>query len=138
MQVQAPLLSAQRISLIRLSARILLKNFQLYWIGWVLNISVNVKEGAGKNMDNALIIALDFANGDAVGKFLLPFSDHRLFVKVGMELYYQEGPSIIQLLKEAGHQIFLDLKLHDIPNTVRSAMKGLARFEVDLVNVHAA
>ncbi|WP_066365118.1 orotidine-5'-phosphate decarboxylase [Neobacillus fumarioli] len=89
-------------------------------------------------MDNALIIALDFANGDEVGKFLLPFSDHRLFVKVGMELYYQEGPSIIQLLKEAGHQIFLDLKLHDIPNTVRSAMKGLARFEVDLVNVHAA
>ena len=55
-----------------------------------------------------------------------------------MELFYQEGPSIIHLLKESGHQIFLDLKLHDIPNTVKSAMKGLARLECDIVNVHAA
>jgi orotidine-5'-phosphate decarboxylase len=89
-------------------------------------------------MDNSLIIALDFANSSEVERFLTPFEDRKLFVKVGMELYYQEGPSIVQLLKEKGHQIFLDLKLHDIPNTVKSAMKGLARLECDLVNVHAA
>ena len=62
----------------------------------------------------------------------------RLFVKVGMELYMQEGPDIVRKVKEQGHDIFLDLKLHDIPNTVKSAMKGLARLGVDLVNVHAA
>lgn len=89
-------------------------------------------------MDNSLIIALDFANRNEVERFLSPFEDRKLFVKVGMELYYQEGPSIIHMLKEKGHQIFLDLKLHDIPNTVKSAMKGLARLECDLVNVHAA
>jgi len=89
-------------------------------------------------MDNSLIIALDFANGNEVERFLKPFSGKQLFVKVGMELFYQEGPSIIHMLKESGHQIFLDLKLHDIPNTVKSAMKGLARLECDLVNVHAA
>lgn len=89
-------------------------------------------------MENSLIIALDFANRNEVERFLSPFEDRKLFVKVGMELYYQEGPSIIHMLKEKGHQIFLDLKLHDIPNTVKSAMKGLARLECDLVNVHAA
>jgi orotidine-5'-phosphate decarboxylase len=89
-------------------------------------------------MDNSLILALDFANENEVKRFLKPFADKQLFVKVGMELFYQEGPSIIHLLKESGHQIFLDLKLHDIPNTVKSAMKGLARLECDLVNVHAA
>lgn len=89
-------------------------------------------------MNNSLIIALDFANKDEVSQFLKPFKDEPLFVKVGMELYYQEGPAIIQLLKESGHEIFLDLKLHDIPNTVYKAMKGLARLGVDLVNVHAA
>lgn len=89
-------------------------------------------------MDNSLIIALDFANGNEVEQFLVPFADKQLFVKVGMELFYQEGPAIIHRLKEAGHHIFLDLKLHDIPNTVKSAMKGLARLECDLVNVHAA
>ena len=61
-----------------------------------------------------------------------------MFVKVGMELFYQEGPAIISYLKEQGHEIFLDLKLHDIPNTVKRAMKGLAGLGVDLVNVHAA
>ena len=89
-------------------------------------------------MDKSLIIALDFANKSEIESFLTPFEDRKLFVKVGMELFYQEGPAIVQQLKEKGHQIFLDLKLHDIPNTVKSAMKGLARLECDLVNVHAA
>ncbi|WP_312469240.1 orotidine-5'-phosphate decarboxylase [Neobacillus sp.] len=89
-------------------------------------------------MDNSLIIALDFANKSEIDRFLTPFEDRKLFVKVGMELFYQEGPSIVHLLKEKGHHIFLDLKLHDIPNTVKSAMRGLARLECDLVNVHAA
>jgi orotidine-5'-phosphate decarboxylase len=89
-------------------------------------------------MDNSIIIALDFANGHEVVDFLKPFSGRQLFVKVGMELYYQEGPQIIHMLKESGHRIFLDLKLHDIPNTVKSAMKGLAKLNCDLVNVHAA
>lgn len=83
------------------------------------------------------IIALDFSNEQEVFSFLDLFTE-QLFVKVGMELYYQEGPSIVQKIKERGHSIFLDLKLHDIPNTVKNAMKGLAKLEVDLVNVHAA
>jgi orotidine-5'-phosphate decarboxylase len=89
-------------------------------------------------MDNSLIIALDFANGREVNRFLQPFEGRELFVKVGMELFYQEGPAIVHQLKDKGHHIFLDLKLHDIPNTVKSAMKGLAQMECDLVNVHAA
>ncbi|WP_141431249.1 orotidine-5'-phosphate decarboxylase [Bacillus sp. 03113] len=89
-------------------------------------------------MKNSLIIALDFANRNEVFQFLDHFHDEKLFLKVGMELFYQEGPSIIHELKEKDHNIFLDLKLHDIPNTVKSAMKGLARLGVDLVNVHAA
>lgn len=89
-------------------------------------------------MDKSLIIALDFAGKQEVNQFLNHFDDEKLFVKVGMELFYQEGPSIIYDLKEKGHDIFLDLKLHDIPNTVKGAMKGLARLGCDLVNVHAA
>jgi orotidine-5'-phosphate decarboxylase len=89
-------------------------------------------------MDKELIVALDFANAEEVVQFLKPFENQKLFLKVGMELFYQEGPSIVHSLKEAGHQIFLDLKLHDIPNTVKSAMRGLAGLGVDLVNVHAA
>nr|WP_263328060.1 orotidine-5'-phosphate decarboxylase [Neobacillus sp. Marseille-Q6967] len=89
-------------------------------------------------MENSLIIALDFANGNEVDKFLVPFEGRKLFVKVGMELFYQEGPAIVTKLKESGHQIFLDLKLHDIPNTVKSAMTRLAGLQCDLVNVHAA
>jgi orotidine-5'-phosphate decarboxylase len=89
-------------------------------------------------MENELIIALDFADGQEVAEFLKPFGNQKLFLKVGMELFYKEGPSIIHTLKESGHQIFLDLKLHDIPNTVKSAMKNLAGLECDLVNVHAA
>lgn len=99
---------------------------------------MNAGEGAGKSMENSLIIALDFTNRKEVEQFLQPFNQKELFVKVGMELFYQEGPDIVHFLKESGHRIFLDLKLHDIPNTVLSAMKGLARLECDLVNVHAA
>lgn len=89
-------------------------------------------------MDQSIIIALDFASGHEVANFLKPFGNQKLFLKVGMELFYKEGPSIIHTLKESDHQIFLDLKLHDIPNTVKSAMKSLASLECDLVNVHAA
>ena len=88
-------------------------------------------------MNNKPIIALDFPGEKEVFQFLNQF-DEQLFVKVGMELYLQEGPDIVRKIKEQGHAIFLDLKLHDIPNTVKSAMKGLARLGVDLVNVHAA
>lgn len=89
-------------------------------------------------MNNSFIIALDFPNVAEVEKFLQPFGGEKLFVKVGMELFYQNGPAIVTLLKEKGHDVFLDLKLHDIPNTVKMAMKGLAGLGADLVNVHAA
>lgn len=88
-------------------------------------------------MNNKPIIALDFPGEKEVFNFLQQFNEP-LFVKIGMELYLQEGPSIIEKVKAEGHDIFLDLKLHDIPNTVKSAMKGLAKLGVDLVNVHAA
>lgn len=88
---------------------------------------------------NKPIIALDFASRDEVETFLKQFpSDESLFVKVGMELFYQEGPSIISWLKEMGHDIFLDLKCHDIPNTVEHAMYGLGKLGVTMTNVHAA
>lgn len=89
-------------------------------------------------MNKSLIIALDFPNCEQTLSFLEGFKDEKLFVKVGMELFYQEGPSIVQKIKALGHSIFLDLKLHDIPNTVKQAMKGLAALEIDLINVHAA
>ena len=73
-----------------------------------------------------------------VKEFLEKFNDEKLYVKVGMELFYGEGIEIIKMIKEMGHNIFLDLKLHDIPNTVKSAMKQLAKLEVDMVNVHAS
>lgn len=88
-------------------------------------------------MKQPVIIALDFPNQAGVEDFLSSFNQE-LYVKVGMELFYKEGPGIISYLKEKGHHIFLDLKLHDIPNTVKSAMKNLASLNVDLVNVHAA
>ncbi|AKS37985.1 orotidine 5'-phosphate decarboxylase [Anoxybacillus gonensis] len=89
-------------------------------------------------MDKPFIVALDFASKEEVRTFLQPFSHTSLFLKVGMELYFQEGPAIIDELKQKGHHIFLDLKLHDIPHTVKKAMKGLAKLGVDLVNVHAS
>ncbi|MCH1623844.1 orotidine-5'-phosphate decarboxylase [Fredinandcohnia quinoae] len=89
-------------------------------------------------MKKELIVALDFPNLLDTKKFLEQFGDEPIFVKVGMELFYQEGPAVISYLKEQGHSIFLDLKLHDIPNTVKSAMRRLASLGVDIVNVHAA
>ena len=86
---------------------------------------------------NKPIIALDFASKQQVEEFLAQFSEP-LFVKVGMELYFQEGPELVRSIKSQGHEVFLDLKLHDIPNTVESAMRGLAKLGVDMVNVHAA
>lgn len=88
--------------------------------------------------NNLPIIALDFASAEETLAFLAPFQQEPLFVKVGMELFYQEGPSIVKQLKERNCELFLDLKLHDIPTTVNKAMKRLASLGVDLVNVHAA
>ncbi|TWG63820.1 orotidine-5'-phosphate decarboxylase [Bacillus subtilis] len=88
--------------------------------------------------NNLPIIALDFASAEETLAFLAPFQQEPLFVKVGMELFYQEGPSIVKRLKERNCELFLDLKLHDIPTTVNKAMKRLASLGVDLVNVHAA
>ena len=88
--------------------------------------------------DSRICIALDFQNKAEVKEFLEKFNDEKLYVKVGMELFYGEGIEIIKMIKEMGHNIFLYLKLHDIPNTVKSAMKQLAKLEVDMVNVHAS
>ncbi|MGM9971147.1 MAG: orotidine-5'-phosphate decarboxylase [Anaeroplasmataceae bacterium] len=85
-----------------------------------------------------VIIALDFENKEKTLNFLKNFKDESLYVKIGMELFYAEGPSIISEIKKLGHKIFLDLKLHDIPNTVMKAMKNLAKLGVDIVNCHAA
>lgn len=88
-------------------------------------------------MKDLPIIALDFESAEKVNTFLDKF-DEPLFVKIGMELFYQAGPEFIKSIKSRGHDIFLDLKLHDIPNTVEKAMEGLGKLDVDLVNVHAA
>lgn len=88
-------------------------------------------------MKNTPIIALDFATMKEVEQFLSLF-DEPLFVKVGMELYLQNGPEIINTIKNRGHDIFLDLKLHDIPNTVKKSLEGLGKLDIDLINVHAA
>ena len=86
-----------------------------------------------------LIIALDFPTKEATLAFLDKFpAGEKPFVKIGMELFYAEGHSIVREIKERGHKIFLDLKLHDIPNTVKSAMKVLSRLDVDMCNLHAA
>ena len=85
------------------------------------------------------VIALDFPSFEAVKKFLALFpTEESLYLKVGMELYYATGPEIVSYLKDLGHSVFLDLKLHDIPNTVKSAMKVLSHLGVDMTNVHAA
>lgn len=88
-------------------------------------------------MTDKPIIALDFPGEEDVFTFLEQYNEP-LYVKIGLELFLQEGSSIIKKIKDLGHEIFLDLKLHDIPNTVKSAMRGLARLGVDMVNVHAA
>ncbi len=86
-----------------------------------------------------VIIALDFPTKSETLAFLDRFpAGEKPFVKIGMELYYAEGPAVVRALKDRGHKIFLDLKLHDIPNTVRRAMAVLSRLDVDMVNLHAA
>ena len=89
-------------------------------------------------MKRDVIIACDFASAEATYEFLDRFTEEKPFVKIGMELYYAEGPSIVREIRRRGHKIFLDLKLHDIPNTVQKAMAVLSRLEVDMVNLHAA
>ena len=85
-----------------------------------------------------VILACDFSSQEETLNFLSRFGSRRPFVKIGMELFYAEGPSIVRVLKERGHKIFLDLKLHDIPTTVKKAMAVLAQLEVDMTNLHAA
>lgn len=88
-------------------------------------------------MSRDVIIACDFASPEATFEFLDNFKDEKPFIKIGMELFYAGGPEIVRELRRRGHKIFLDLKLHDIPNTVRKAMKVLSALDVDMVNVHA-
>ena len=88
-------------------------------------------------MGKDVIIACDFSSSQKTLEFLEKLGDRRPYVKIGMELYYAEGPSIVKVLKERGHKVFLDLKLHDIPNTVNKAMKVLAAIDIDMCNVHA-
>ena len=85
-----------------------------------------------------VIVACDFPTAEETFAFLRGLGDARPFLKIGMELFYAEGPDIVRRLKDRGHRIFLDLKLHDIPNTVRKAMRVLSSLDVDMVNVHAA
>ena len=85
-----------------------------------------------------VIVALDFKDRAQTLEFLDKFTDKKPYVKIGMELFYAEGPAIVKEIKALGHKIFLDLKLHDIPNTVMKAMKVLSRLDVDMCNLHAA
>ena len=89
-------------------------------------------------MGKDVIIACDFASAEETLAFLDKFTEEKPYVKIGMELYYAEGPQIVKKIKERGHKIFLDLKLHDIPNTVKKAMKVLSGLDVDMCNLHAA
>ncbi len=89
-------------------------------------------------MKRDVIIACDFASAEQTFAFLDKFSEEKPFVKIGMELFYAEGPAIVREIKARGHQIFLDLKLHDIPNTVKKSMSVLSRLDVDMCNLHAA
>ena len=89
-------------------------------------------------MGKDVIIACDFSSKEETLAFLDRFSGKKPYVKIGMELFYAEGPEIVRAIKARGHQIFLDLKLHDIPNTVKKAMAVLSRLDVDMINLHAA
>lgn len=89
-------------------------------------------------MGKDVILACDFAGAAETLAFLDLFTEKKPFVKIGMELFYAEGPQIVRELKARGHRIFLDLKLHDIPNTVKKAMRVLSQLDVDIVNLHAA
>ena len=88
-------------------------------------------------MGKDVIIACDFKSAEDVFSFLDKFTGKKPFVKIGMELFYAEGPSIVKEIKKRGHKIFLDLKLHDIPNTVKKAMRVLSNLDVDICNLHA-
>ena len=89
-------------------------------------------------MGKDVIVACDFSSAEQTFAFLDKFTGRKPFVKIGMELYYAEGPSIVREIKARGHKIFLDLKLHDIPNTVKKAMSVLRNLDVDITNLHAA
>ena len=89
-------------------------------------------------MNRDVIIALDFPDAATTFDFLDQFREEKPFVKIGMELFYAEGPQMVRGIKARGHKIFLDLKLHDIPHTVECATRSLASLDVDMVNVHAA
>ena len=89
-------------------------------------------------MGKDVIVACDFASKEQVLNFLDKFQNRKPFVKIGMELFYAEGPEIVREIKARGHKIFLDLKLHDIPNTVKKSMAVLSRLDVDMTNLHAA
>ena len=89
-------------------------------------------------MGKDVIIACDFPSAEETFAFLDKFEGKKPFVKIGMELFYAEGPEIVRQIKARGHKIFLDLKLHDIPNTVKKAMRVLSRLDVDMCNLHAA
>ncbi len=89
-------------------------------------------------MGKDVIVACDFNTAEETLRFLDKFTEEKPYVKIGMELYYAEGPEIVREIKKRGHKIFLDLKLHDIPNTVKKAMTVLSRLDVDMCNLHAA
>ena len=89
-------------------------------------------------MKRDVIIALDFKDAETALTFLDKFTEEKPFVKIGMELFYAAGPSIVKEVKARGHNVFLDLKLHDIPNTVKGGMRSLSGLGADIVNVHAA
>lgn len=89
-------------------------------------------------MGKDVIIACDFKNSIETLNFLDKFTDEKPFLKIGMELFFAEGPSIVREIKRRGHKIFLDLKLHDIPNTVKSAMASLSKLDIDMCNLHAS
>lgn len=89
-------------------------------------------------MGKDVIVACDFASAEAVYQFLDKFTGRKPFVKIGMELFYAEGPEIVKQIKARGHKIFLDLKLHDIPNTVKKSMAVLSKLDVDITNLHAS
>ncbi len=89
-------------------------------------------------MGKDVIVACDFSSAEAVYAFLDKFTGRKPFVKIGMELFYAEGPEIVKQIKARGHKIFLDLKLHDIPNTVKKSMAVLSGLDVDITNLHAA
>ena len=89
-------------------------------------------------MGKDVIVACDFSSAEQVFSFLDKFTEEKPFVKIGMELFYAEGPQIVREIKARGHKIFLDLKLHDIPNTVKKALSVLSNLDVDITNLHAA